>query len=175
MSRSTYERNERIEFALPSTEPAAVRRWVIHICRLAGLTPSELAKAAGVSPTTLTRFLNERKGGQRNLGGTTLSKLRKAAARLIPTSGAGGTQTAPEAGTDLRVVDDFLPPPAELVLREDTVKVTLALSRRSVDFFKREAGKARVPYQRMIRALVDAYAERATKPKLTGSSRKARG
>ena len=66
---------------------------------------------------------------------------------------------------DLRVVDDFLPPPAELVLREDTVKVTLALSRRSVEFFKREAGKARVPYQRMIRALVDAYAERANRPK----------
>jgi predicted DNA binding CopG/RHH family protein len=62
---------------------------------------------------------------------------------------------------ELRVVDDFLPSPAELVLREDNVKVTLALSRQSVEFFKREAGKARVPYQRMIRALVDAYAKRA--------------
>jgi hypothetical protein len=31
---------------------------------------------------------------------------------------------------ELKVVDDFLPPPSELVLREDTVKVTLALSRR---------------------------------------------
>ena len=75
---------------------------------------------------------------------------------------------------DLRVVDDFLPPPGELVLREDTVKVTLALSRRSVDFFKREAGKARVPYQRMIRALVDAYAEQARKPKRSSLARKAR-
>ena len=62
---------------------------------------------------------------------------------------------------DLRVVEDFLPSPSELVLREDNVKVTLSLSRRSVDFFKREAGNARVPYQRMIRALVDAYAARA--------------
>jgi predicted DNA binding CopG/RHH family protein len=62
---------------------------------------------------------------------------------------------------DLRVVEDFLPSPSELVLREDNVKVTLSLSRRSVDFFKREAGAARVPYQRMIRALVDAYAARA--------------
>lgn len=60
----------------------------------------------------------------------------------------------------VRVVDDFLPPPDQLVLREDTVKVTLALSRRSVDFFKRAAKARRVPYQRMIRALVDAYAER---------------
>ncbi len=59
-----------------------------------------------------------------------------------------------------RVIEDFLPPPAELVPREDNVKVTLSLSRRSLDFFKREARKRRVPYQRMIRALVDTYAER---------------
>ena len=44
--------------------------------------------------------------------------------------------------------------------REENVKVTLSLSRRSLDFFKREAKKRRVPYQRMIRALVDTYAER---------------
>jgi predicted DNA binding CopG/RHH family protein len=63
----------------------------------------------------------------------------------------------------VRVVEDFLPAPDALVLREDTVKVTLALSRRSVDFFKRAAKSRRVPYQRMIRALVDAYAERQEK------------
>ena len=34
------------------------------------------------------------------------------------------------------------------------------LSKRSLDFFKREAKKWRVPYQRMIRSLVDMYAER---------------
>jgi predicted DNA binding CopG/RHH family protein len=58
----------------------------------------------------------------------------------------------------VRVVDDFLPAPDRLVPREDSVKVTLALSRRSLDFFKREAKKQRVPYQRMIRSLVDIYA-----------------
>ena len=62
---------------------------------------------------------------------------------------------------DVRIVEDFLPAPDQLVLREHNVKVTLSLSRRSVEFFKREAGKAHVPYQRMIRALVDAYAARA--------------
>ena len=67
--------------------------------------------------------------------------------------------TAGEIGR-LRVIEDFLPPPDELVPREDNVKVTLSLSRRSLDFFKREAKKRRVPYQRMIRALVDTYAER---------------
>ena len=67
--------------------------------------------------------------------------------------------TAGEIGR-LRVVEDFLPPPDALVAREDNVKVTLSLSRRSVDYFKRAAKRRRVPYQRMIRALVDAYAEK---------------
>jgi predicted DNA binding CopG/RHH family protein len=58
------------------------------------------------------------------------------------------------------VIEDFLPPPERLAPREENVKVTLALSRRSVDFFKREGKKRRVPYQRMIRALVDEYAAR---------------
>jgi predicted DNA binding CopG/RHH family protein len=62
----------------------------------------------------------------------------------------------------VRIIEDFLPAPDDLVPREDNVKVTLALSRRSLDFFKREARKRRVPYQRMIRALVDTYAERKT-------------
>ncbi|MEO8667678.1 MAG: hypothetical protein ABI399_04125 [Bauldia sp.] len=57
-------------------------------------------------------------------------------------------------------MDDFLPPPDELVPVEDNVKVTLTLSRRSLAFFKGEAKRRRVPYQRMIRALVDRYAER---------------
>jgi predicted DNA binding CopG/RHH family protein len=63
----------------------------------------------------------------------------------------------------VRVVEDFLPPPEALVPREDNVKVTLSLSRRSLDFFKREAKRRRVPYQRMIRSLVDVYAEKAEK------------
>ncbi len=57
-------------------------------------------------------------------------------------------------------VADFLPSPAELARRDSTVKVTLGLSHRSLDFFKREAAKHHVPYQRMIRALVDEYAQR---------------
>ncbi|HKY87540.1 MAG TPA: hypothetical protein VJL90_12325 [Pseudorhodoplanes sp.] len=67
--------------------------------------------------------------------------------------------TAGEIGR-VRVIDDFLPSPDRLAPREENVKVTLSLSRRSLDFFKREAKKRRVPYQRMIRSLVDMYAER---------------
>jgi hypothetical protein len=58
----------------------------------------------------------------------------------------------------LKVVEDFLPPPELLVLKEDGVKVTLSLSKRSVDFFKSRASKSRVPYQKMIRNLLDTYA-----------------
>lgn len=57
-----------------------------------------------------------------------------------------------------RVIADFLPAPGQLVLKDDTVKVTIALSRRSVDFFKGEARKHHTPYQKMIRRLLDAYA-----------------
>jgi predicted DNA binding CopG/RHH family protein len=63
----------------------------------------------------------------------------------------------------VKIINDFLPPPSELVLRDDNVKVTLSLSRRSIDFFKSEAKKQRVPYQKMIRALVDGYAARVGK------------
>lgn len=58
-----------------------------------------------------------------------------------------------------RVIPNFLPPPEQLVFREEGVKVTLSLSKRSVDFFKREAAKHDTQYQRMIRRLLDAYAE----------------
>ena len=59
-------------------------------------------------------------------------------------------------------VKDFLPPPSQLVPREETVKVTLALSKESVAFFKEAAEKNHVPYQRMIRHLVDQYVEQHT-------------
>ena len=58
-----------------------------------------------------------------------------------------------------RVIADFLPAPENLVFKEEGVKVTLALTKRSVDFFKREANKHNTQYQRMIRRLLDAYAE----------------
>jgi len=60
----------------------------------------------------------------------------------------------------LEVVPDFLPDPSELAFQEEGVKVTLALSKRSVDFFKREAARRGTQYQRMIRRLVDLYAQR---------------
>jgi predicted DNA binding CopG/RHH family protein len=60
----------------------------------------------------------------------------------------------------VRIIPDFLPSPSELAFREDTVKVTIALSKSSVEFFKEEAAKHQVPYQKMIRRLLDEYAAR---------------
>lgn len=65
---------------------------------------------------------------------------------------------------DLKVVPDFLPGPEELVFRDEGVKVTIALSKRSVEFFKGEARKHHTQYQRMIRRLLDAYAEHHSRP-----------
>lgn len=58
------------------------------------------------------------------------------------------------------VVRDFLPPPDQLAAGEEGVKITISLSRRSVDFFKEEAERNHTSYQRMIRRLLDAYADR---------------
>ena len=62
-----------------------------------------------------------------------------------------------EAMGNLEVVKDFLPPPDQLVLKEDRVKVTISLSKGSVDFFKKEAKKQRTSYQKMIRRIIDVY------------------
>ncbi len=59
---------------------------------------------------------------------------------------------------DVSVIEDFLPSPEELAFREETIKVTIALSKSSVEFFKHEADKFNVSYQRMIRRLLDEYA-----------------
>ena len=61
-----------------------------------------------------------------------------------------------------KIIPDFLPSPAELAFSEEAVKVTLALSKKSIDFFKSEAAKNHTQYQRMIRRLVDSYVDAHT-------------
>jgi len=58
----------------------------------------------------------------------------------------------------VRIVKDFLPSPEQLALKEETVKVTISLSKASIDFFKKEAERHHTQYQRMIRRLLDEYA-----------------
>jgi hypothetical protein len=71
----------------------------------------------------------------------------------------------------LKIVPDFLPRPEDLVFREEGVKVTIALSKRSVQFFKDEARRHNTQYQRMIRRLLDAYAEHHSRARTARSPR----
>jgi predicted DNA binding CopG/RHH family protein len=64
----------------------------------------------------------------------------------------------------VKVISDFLPSPGELALKDETVKVTIALSRTSVEFFKKEAKKYDTQYQKMIRRLLDEYAAHSVSP-----------
>jgi len=65
---------------------------------------------------------------------------------------------------ELKIIPDFLPSPEELAFKEDTVKVTISLSKESVEFFKQEAKKHNTQYQKMIRRLLDVYATSHQQP-----------
>lgn len=60
----------------------------------------------------------------------------------------------------VEVIADFLPSPEQLAFKEETVKITIALSKSSLDFFKEKAERHHTPYQKMIRRLVDEYVAR---------------
>ena len=60
----------------------------------------------------------------------------------------------------LKPVPDFLPPPEQLVLKEEQVKVTISLSKKSVNFFKDIARQNNTSYQKMIRQVIDLYSNR---------------
>ncbi|MBS0299890.1 MAG: hypothetical protein JSR32_08190 [Proteobacteria bacterium] len=68
---------------------------------------------------------------------------------------------------EAKVIEDFLPSPEQLAFREEGVKVTIALSKKSVEFFKAEAAKHHTQYQRMIRNLIDSYVDAYDKPSVS--------
>ncbi|MBF0478386.1 MAG: CopG family transcriptional regulator [Candidatus Omnitrophica bacterium] len=58
---------------------------------------------------------------------------------------------------DIKIIKDFLPSPEKLVFKRKSVKITMALDVESVDFFKKIAHRNHVPYQTMLRNLINAY------------------
>ncbi len=60
-------------------------------------------------------------------------------------------------------IEDFLPPPEQLIAKEETRKITISLSKRSVDFFKSAAHENHIPYQQLIRKVLDNYTEHYAK------------
>lgn len=61
---------------------------------------------------------------------------------------------------EMEAIGDFLPPPDQLATKQDTVKVTIGLSKPTVEFFKARAKQNHTQYQKMIRRLLDLYATR---------------
>jgi len=57
-------------------------------------------------------------------------------------------------------VEDFLPPPEKLILKEENSKVTILLSKKSINFFKEQSKKSGVPYQSMIKKVLDLYTDK---------------
>ena len=57
----------------------------------------------------------------------------------------------------VKIISDFLPSSEKLALKDESVKVTISLSKASVEFFKNEAKKYNTQYQKMIRRLLDEY------------------
>jgi uncharacterized protein len=60
---------------------------------------------------------------------------------------------------EAKIIGDFLPPPSKLVRKESSIKVTLTLSKRSVEFFKHHAEKQDIGYQTMMRCVIDKYTD----------------
>lgn len=58
---------------------------------------------------------------------------------------------------NINIIEDFLPSPEELVFKEENTKITISLTKETVDFFKEEAKKHHTQYQKMIRNLLDVY------------------
>jgi len=58
---------------------------------------------------------------------------------------------------NINIIEDFLPPPSELAFKEENMKITISLTKETVDFFKDEAKKHHTQYQKMIRNLLDVY------------------
>lgn len=71
---------------LTSTEPEAVREWLRAICHEANMTSTQLARACGLPPPTINRFLNATKGAPKNLNANTISRIQRMAERLLSPS-----------------------------------------------------------------------------------------
>jgi hypothetical protein len=61
------------------------------------------------------------------------------------------TKYTDEPMGELSAVKDFLPTPEQLILKEESAKITISLNKSSVAFFKKKAKEHHTSYQKMIR------------------------
>lgn len=62
---------------------------------------------------------------------------------------------------NFKIIKDFLPHPKDLKIKEENVRVTINLSKKSVEYYKTVAKSSHTKYQKIIRTVVDVYAQRA--------------
>jgi hypothetical protein len=68
--------------------------------------------------------------------------------------------TEPDVEVGGTIIKDFLPSPDQLAFREEAEpRITITMTKSTVDFFKREATKRGAKYQTMMRKLLDSYAQ----------------
>ncbi|TGN75940.1 XRE family transcriptional regulator [Bradyrhizobium yuanmingense] len=72
-----------LEELKPPTDfsPDALRLWITEACRSLKITPTELARAAGVAPSTINKFMLSG-GSNKSLSGRTMDTVVKAALRM---------------------------------------------------------------------------------------------
>jgi len=59
---------------------------------------------------------------------------------------------------EVEIVKDFLPPPKDLIFKEDEVVVKIRLRKSSIDFYKKLAKAHKSRHERVMRRLLDQYA-----------------
>ncbi len=57
------------------------------------------------------------------------------------------------------VIEDFLPPPSELVKKSNKEKITISIDSDCVSFFKAQAKKNHTKYQTMMNEVLSQYAK----------------
>lgn len=63
----------------------------------------------------------------------------------------------PEIEDLVIIPNDFLPPPEVLARAKTVVKITLNLDNEIIEYFKDQAKKHKIPYQRLIKFVLDQY------------------
>ena len=108
----------------------------------------------------ITKITNQKENESKKLKKQKTVQVVKDRSYAYSSSKSGNKITDKYSDEDLgkiKIVKDFLPTPDELALKDSTVKVTLNLSRTSVEFFKALALKNGSQYQKVIRNLLDSY------------------
>lgn len=68
-----------------------------------------------------------------------------------------------QAIADAKVIEDFLPSPAELVRKTEKEKITIAIDKNSLELFKKYAQKHNAKYQTMMNGVLASYADKFLK------------